>query len=234
MPGLQTVYQLQLADLERADVARRLREAEEGLGETQALRQAREKVRGEETTLARLRAHGKSLELELQSLTDKMTGGEKRLYSGDVRNPKELQDLQADLAQLRARRDALEDSFLSNLTESDENAERLERAQRAYEATQGAWEKDQERLGATVAGLRTALQRLNGRIAGLRAALPSALLEAYDDTCAKKGGRGVAAIRGGLCEGCRVAVPTRLVQHVRRAADIVRCDNCGRILCVPD
>jgi hypothetical protein len=234
MPGLQTVYQLQVADLERAEAARRLREAEEGLGETEELRRARERLQGEETALTRLRTRVRDLELELQGLTTKIASNEERLYGGDVRNPKELESLQADLVHLRHRRDTLEDKILTGLTESDESEERLKRARSEWETAHSAWEREQERLAAVIADLRSQLTRLDERIESLRGALPADLLEAYDDACRRKGGRGVAAIRGGLCEGCRVAVPTSLVQQLRRGDHIVRCGSCGRILCVAE
>lgn len=232
MPGLQTVYQLQLADLERAEVARKLREAEKGLGETDELRRSRADLERTESTLAQLRAHERNLELELKSLTEKITETEQRLYGGDVRNPKELASLQADLRHLRARREGLEDGALADLTELDEGQARLAKARLRWEAAHGRWEAEQARLEATLADLRAQLAGLDEKVAQLRAALPPALLEAYDEACRKKGGRGIAAIRGGLCEGCRVAVPTSIVQQVRRSDEPVHCDSCGRILCV--
>ena len=232
MPGLQTVYQLQVADLERADAGRRLAEAKKALGETAELRQARERVQREEANLTRLRTRVRDLELELKGLDSKIAATEQRLYGGEVGNPKELTNLQADLTHLRARRDSLEDDILLGLTGTDETEGRLQQARDLWARVQRAWEEDQARLKATVADLQARLSGLDERIASLRAALPVSLLEPYDETRCKKGGRGIAAIRGGLCEGCQVAVPTRLVQQVRRSNEITRCGSCGRILCV--
>jgi predicted nucleic acid-binding Zn-ribbon protein len=232
MPGLQTVYQLQVADLERADVARRLQEAEKGLGETEELRRTRDNLQRQEARLSRLRTQIRDLELELSSLTARITATEQRLYGGDVRNPKELASLEADLGHLRGRRERLEDSILMALTDSDESEVRLKQTQEEWQALHHAWEDDQARLRAAVASLRAQLARLDERIAGLRGALPASLLELYDDTRRKKGGRGIAAVRAGLCEGCRVAVPTSVVQQLRRGDETVRCGSCGRVLCV--
>ncbi len=232
MPGLQTVYQLQVADLERADAARKLQEAQKGLGETADLRQARDGLQREETTLAHLRARVRDAELELQSLTGKIAQAEQRLYGGEVRNPKELESLQADLAYLRGRRESLEDSILASLTEQDESEVRLRQARTRWEAAHGSWQEQQAQLQVTVAGLQEQLARLDERTARLRGALPASLLGLYDETCRKKGGRGIAAVRSGLCEGCRVSVPTSVVQQLRRSEEPMRCGSCGRILCV--
>jgi uncharacterized protein len=232
MPGLRTVYQLQTIELERADVARKLHEAEQRLGETDALRGARERLQQEERGLSHLRGQLRNEELELQTLTSKIKETERRLYDGDVRNPKELESLQADIAFLRQRRDGLEDSILADLSAVDDADVRLEAATTTLGTTESSWQQDQTGVQTSVAALRSRLARLDEQTADLRAALPAALLLQYDETCRKKAGRGIAAVRAGLCEGCRVVVPTSLVQQVRRGDDVVRCNSCGRILWV--
>jgi predicted nucleic acid-binding Zn-ribbon protein len=209
-----------------------LQEAEGGLGETEDLRQARADLQREESGLTTLRTRVRDLELEVKGLNGKASATEKRLYGGEVRNPKELASLQADLASLRARRDSLEDAILAGLTEMDEREARLRELRGRWQAVQSAWEVRQGELQASVSALRAQLVELDERIARLRAALPASLLEVYDEACRKKGGRGIAAIRGGLCEGCRVSVPTSIVQQVRGGEQIHRCTSCGRILCV--
>ncbi len=232
MPALQTLYQLQSAALERADAARRLQEAEKGLGESEALRRARQAREDEESGLTRLRTRVRDLELEVKGLSTKIADGEKRLYGGEVRNPKELASLQDELRSLRSRRDQLEDSILAGLEEVDARQARLERAQAEWDQVHGAWQEEQGRLERVVAELRVQVARLDERVANLREAIPASLLAQYDDLCRKKGGRGIAAVRGGMCEGCRVQVPTSVVQQVRRGDETVCCGSCGRILCV--
>lgn len=232
MPGLQTVYQLQVADLERAAVVGRLREAEKALGETDELARARATAQQEEQNLAQLRAQERSLDLEIKGLTARIAAGDERLYSGQVRNPKELASLQDDLRHQRSHRENLEDHLLTTMTQVDEGERRLQAARQRLSEVEQQWQESQAALQAQVTELRTQLEQLEERIDRLRAALPAPLLAEYDETCRKKGGRGIAAIRRGLCEGCRVSVPTSIVQQVRRSEGITRCNSCGRILCV--
>jgi len=232
MPGLLTVYQLQAADLERADVARRLQEAERALGETPELVQARAAVENEEQSLKRLRAQERDMDLEIKSLSGKITATEQRLYSGQVRNPKELEDLQADLRFLRSRRETLEDQLLSTIAEADEGQQTLQQTTQKRSEVERQWQESQAVLRARIDELRSQLAQLEERVASLRSALPAPLLAEYEEACRKKGGRGIAAIRRGMCEGCRVTVPTSVVQQVRRGPEMVRCNSCGRILCV--
>ena len=232
MPGLLTVYQLQGADLERAEVARKLQEAERAIGETPELVQARVAVENEEQNLKRLRAQERDMDLEIKGLSGKITAGEQRLYSGQVRNPKELEDLQADLRSLRSRRETLEDQLLATINDADESQQTLLQATQKRGEVEQQWQENQAGLRSRIEELRMQLAQLEDRVGALRSALPASLLAEYEETCRKKGGRGIAAIRRGMCEGCRVTVPTSVVQQVRRGPDMVRCNSCGRILCV--
>jgi len=230
MPSLQSVYQLQCAELERAEAARRLQEAERSLGESPELCRARRALEDEEARLSQLRARLRDLELELEGLTERIAEGEKRLYGGEVRNPKELENLQEELRSLRSRCSRLEDIILQGLDDSEKSEKRLSGLRAGWEKAQAAWQAQQGGLTGSMAGLKAQLAQLDERIAHFRATIPPPLLDEYDDLCRKKGGRGIAAIRGGLCEGCRVAVPTGMIQQVRRGDAVIRCGNCGRIL----
>jgi predicted nucleic acid-binding Zn-ribbon protein len=52
------------------------------------------------------------LEDEAQGLSDQATAADKRLYSGEVTSPKELQALQADVEQLRRHQRAVEEQAI--------------------------------------------------------------------------------------------------------------------------
>ena len=232
MPGLQTAYKLQVADLERAEAVRKLHVAEAGLGETAELKGARDGLQRAERDLSATRARVRDQELELKGLSSKITATEQRLYGGDVRNPKELEGLQADLRQLRARREHLEDLILTGLSETDEREARLSQARSDWEAIHSRWQQEQAQRQASVLELRAQVAALTERAQSLRSVLPAALLAEYDESCRKKGGRAISAIRRGLCEGCRVSVPTGVIQQVRRGDETLHCSSCGRILCV--
>jgi predicted nucleic acid-binding Zn-ribbon protein len=45
-----------------------------------------------------------------------------------------------------------------------------------------------------------------------------------------KGGRGIVAIKGGVCMGCHMILPAQFANKVRKGEDIVFCPYCSRIL----
>ena len=112
MSVLRQLYQLQLVDSEHDDKSRQLAMVNEGLGESEEVRRAAVAVAETEASLTDLRAQMRALELEVGGVNAKLKQNQDRLYSGRVRNPKELSNLQEEAAALRRRRSELEDREL--------------------------------------------------------------------------------------------------------------------------
>jgi predicted nucleic acid-binding Zn-ribbon protein len=52
----------------------------------------------------------------------------------------------------------------------------------------------------------------------------------FDRIIRNKGGRGIVAIKGGVCMGCHMILPAQFANDVRQGDDIVFCPYCSRIL----
>jgi uncharacterized protein len=68
--------------------------------------------------------------------------------------------------------------------------------------------------------------------AELASGLPADLLALYDKVRESSGGVGAAMLRQRRCEGCRLELAGSELSAVRAAKpqDVLRCDNCRRIL----
>ena len=109
-----------LAQLNEVDLAvdahkARLAEIAEAAREPVALVEARRGIARAESDLAHCRAVQTELEAAQNAVVEKLTRAETRLYGGGVRNPKELEDLQLDVAQLRRQLSQAEDNLLEAL-----------------------------------------------------------------------------------------------------------------------
>ena len=93
----------------------RLAEIAEAAREPAALIEARRGLARAESDLAHCRAVQTELEAVQNAVVEKLTRAETRLYGGGVRNPKELEDLQLDVAQLRRQLSQAEDNLLEAL-----------------------------------------------------------------------------------------------------------------------
>ena len=93
-----------------------LDDAEAHLGESEELhRRPSARARTGRRRCASARSAQKDVDLEADDLKAKITPAETKLYSGAIKNPKELTDLQADIDQLKRHLSAVEDRDLEAL-----------------------------------------------------------------------------------------------------------------------
>jgi predicted nucleic acid-binding Zn-ribbon protein len=230
MSVVSQLYRLQGVDSEHDEKCERLAQIEESLGESQDLLQARDAVAETEAWLAGQRAELRALELEIATLNDKLRKNQERLYSGRVRNPKELAGLQEEAAALRRRRAELEDEQLELMIAIEDQEAELAERQARLRQIESSWRDEQASLLAEKERLAQELDNLEEELQAMRARIPAADLALYDDLREHEGGRAVALLRRGICQGCGVDVPTTLARSVERGEGIHFCPICNRLL----
>jgi uncharacterized protein len=169
---------------------------------------------------------------EASSLEDKAAAEERRLYSGEVTSPRELQQLQADVDQLRRHRRSLEDRELEVM----ERRETFDSEVTALEERARALESEAERLNATLSGVESEIDAevSTERTARdeIAATVDAALLDDYEHRRERARGMGVARLNGNTCQGCHLAIPSVEAERIRKSppGTVAHCDNCGCIL----
>ncbi len=172
------------------------------------------------------------LEDDLAGTEARIADLERRLYSGVVTVPRELQAMQADLESLRRRRSTLEDDVLEAMA----TREPIDAEVASLEAERARLDGEGARLHAAVAEAQATIDaELAEEEARRRAAatgLPPDLTTLYEHLRARHGGVGAAPLVGARCGGCHLTLPATEVDRIRREPPeaLVTCDQCGRIL----
>ena len=230
MSVVKQLYLLQMVDREREDKSQRLGEVNDSLGESSELIQARQAVAETEEILADLRRRLRLLELEIAGVEAKLKKNQERLYSGRVRNPKELSNLQEEAAALRRRCAELEDTQLElMITIEEEEAEFSERQARLRQI-EATWRESQAHLLDEREQLELRLLELEEQREEMRARIATADLYEYDDLRARFGGLAVVLLKRGICQTCGVDVPTGVAREVERGEGLHYCPTCNRLL----
>jgi predicted nucleic acid-binding Zn-ribbon protein len=224
------LYELQQVDIEIESTSRRLKEIAVSLGESTELRRARKMVTEAEAFLAQCRATMQDLDLEVNGLSQKIEKNEQRLYSGRVTNPKELANLQEEVASLKRWREKKEEDLLEAMMATEEAEAALADAQAILTQVSESWRTNQGELADEQSRLQARLKKLGEQREALVAAVGPEDVASYERLRQRKGGRAVAAVEDGLCHGCRMNPPVSQVQHARSGNELVFCNNCGRIL----
>jgi predicted nucleic acid-binding Zn-ribbon protein len=225
------LYELQKLDTLWEKVRRRLTQLRTLLVESDELKAARQELATFEQEQQRWQAQQRTAELEAQSLAERITATEQQLMSGQVRNPKELAALQANVEALRRQRDAVEGQGVEALLKVEEGSNQVEQQRKRVQTIERKWTASQTELLNEEAKLKKAFMQCKKQRETLAAALGPVLLKRYEDLRQRKAGIAVAAIEREMCSACHVKVPTGVISAARsQGNDFVYCTSCARIL----
>lgn len=230
MTTAQMLYELQQVDQAIDAKSRRLEAIAAQLKESETLKQARSRLEQLQQRVTRIERTQLEQELELRGLADKLKAEERRLYSGRVKNPKELAGLQKEVRYLKRRHKEMEEQLLETMVAREEIQAQLDEAAAALDRLEAEWEAHQATLLDEQRQLQDELSDLTRRREELVARVGRAALDSYDHLRRTKG-IAVAPVQGGLCGGCQVAL-SAVDQQRARGEDLAYCGNCGRILVI--
>lgn len=171
----------------------------------------------------------KRIDDELRTLNAKSEREQNRLYSGSIVNPKELSNVQQEVANLKEQIDEKELALLEQL----EVVEKMKSDCDAVEA----------RLKVRVSEMKevkTEMDRLLAEITAARKFYQTDRIPVYEalsedarnlyDRVRQKHQVAVTILENGLCQGCRVELPSTDYERIVKSAKLERCTNCGRIV----
>lgn len=170
-------------------------------------------------------------EAALDDIQARLKRQESRLYGGGA-SPKELGALQQEIAHLQATRATQEESLLEAMMAAEQTQANIARLEAALRDAQTARERERVELTTRLDALVQRLSDLREQRTRHASACDTSALARYEAVRRSRGGRGVAEVRGGVCQACRVTVTPATLQKARSGAELVACPNCGRILYV--
>lgn len=226
----EPLYQLQSLDLELENGRRRVAEIQADLGPSEPLRQARQALIDAEEEHRGWVTQARSLELEIESLDNKISTSERRLYGGSVTNPKELSDIQEEVASLKRRRGGLEDELLEAMVYGEEAGATLERCRATLADTEAGWQADQAALQDEWHQLEARLAEARNEREQLSRTIVADDLALYDQIRTRYGPVAVTKLRDGVCGFCAVVPSSTKLKRIRGGRELLQCGNCARVL----
>lgn len=180
-----------------------------------------------------VRQEQQRFEDEAASIDEKIAKDNATLYGGTVTSPKELESLQHELAVLKERRDAFDESALEQMELAEPlDARAAELDQRRSDAAD-AVASAETAVTIAMAEVGAELDAATTDRATIAEAIDEALLAQYERIRASAGGQGVARLGpGGRCEGCHLTLPRVEFDALKHApaGEVHLCPECGRIL----
>lgn len=229
MSTLADLWALQITDVAIDATRQRLGEMEKQLGEGQELKSARAAEAEAQGELERCRATQQKLDGQIKDLAAQIRAAERDLMSGRVRNPRELEGMEANVAALQRRRSALETDALAAMMEVETWQAQLADRQAQRTSLDTAHRARQDAIRREAAQRLAELKALSARHSQQWEAVAPQDRDLYKNLRSRKGGRALAREQGGACQACGLMLSTGALQSVR-SGQRVFCPGCGRLL----
>jgi uncharacterized protein len=184
-----------------------------------------------ETEVRDLQREVKRLEGDVETVRARVTRDQGLLDSGSVA-AKQMTDLQHEMQSLARRQSDLEDQELELMEQLETAEAALAEAQDGQERVRAELQRAQQLRDDALADIADGTAQHEAARAEAAARIPTDLLALYERIRTQTGSTGAAVLRARQCQGCRIELFGKELAAVRNADphEVVRCDNCGRIL----
>ena len=224
------LYRLQQVDSQIDQIQLRLKAIQEVLDNDLELKASIERVDTLEKKCREAERVLQQAEADVEKQRTKIEQTEASLYGGRVHNPKELQDLQKDVASLKRHFETLEERQLEAMLSLEGAEKELTSAQAAFERVK-ADRGDQARdLAKESDSLRRDRERLNSERKAVMGDLAAPLVGVYEHLRQQRRGIAVTTLSDGSCAACGTTLTASQQQSARSTSQLFNCPTCGRIL----
>lgn len=224
------LFRLQKLDSATDRAKSRLDEIDRILSDTQIVQRAKKKHE-------KAQEHAKKIRIKLHQIEDKVEAqrikrktNQASLFSGKIKNPKELQDLQMESEALKRYISQLEDEQLEAMFAHEEAVEVEEKAQKELQQAKGTAAEENAALLGEKSKLEEDLARIIREKEAVLQSISPETLKLYQKLRKLKRGSAVAAVSDGGCSICGQALTPADLQSIRASNQLVFCPSCGRIL----
>jgi len=225
-----SLYRLQQIDSQIDRLQARLQAIQQALEDDSELRLATEKAREAEAHFQSAEKALEQADSELKNHHIKIQQTESSLYGKSAHTPKELQDLQNEVAALKRYRAVLEDRLLEAMQVSETVAAERQLAQANLEAAQDRRETQIEQLQEEQNMLHSDAERSTTERNAVAEAIPTTELGIYEQLRQQRRGIAVATITDKSCSACGSSLSAGQIQSARSSSSLLLCPSCGRIL----
>jgi predicted nucleic acid-binding Zn-ribbon protein len=230
MSQSSNLYRLQQIDSQLDLAQTRLQEIETALRENAALQRALEDHRAAEENLKGEQQTLYHAEVAVGDQRIKIEQSESMLYSGKVKNPKELQDLQNEVAALKRHLTVLEDRQLESMLTVEEAESTLKNASIVLDDTRARSSENQSRLRGEQSSLVVQVQRLEIERQAAASAIQPQDIDLYEQLRKQRRGVAITRIADKTCSACGTTLTPALIQSAHSPNQLTRCPSCSRIL----
>ena len=180
MSQTKQLYDLQEVDSDIERVTEALQQLEVKLNDNAELLQAKSEFEQEKNDFQELQKKQQALEWEIDDIRSKIDPMQKKLYSGSVKNPKELMGMQEEVNLLTKKVNQKEDSALELMSEAEGSQVKLDKTRQQVEELEKQWREKEKVLLAEKDELETQLSNARSSRESLIPTIDPTALDLYE------------------------------------------------------
>jgi len=189
-------------------------------------------VREVKAGVKELQVGKKELEIESESLLEAIAKYEKQQF--EVKTNVEYQALQKEINDRKIENSRIEDRILEVMEKVDEKERLARSSEQALTREREKLAEEEKRVAEEVAKLDARINDLKGDRDTLLPGISEGILRKYQRIFANKRDTAVVPLVNYVCGGCHMRLPPQIANNVRKADELVICENCSRILYWPE
>ncbi len=230
MTNAKELYSLQELDLVLERIQCETDKAQSELSSASGIQELETALQEEGERLRQVQSNHKNQQLEVESVRERSVRLDDQLYSGAVSNPRDLESLEQEAGNARAAVERYDAELLDLSVQAEESQLNRDSLERQLNETNSAWQSRQAELQGEIERNAAEREAVGAQRDQLASTLDPASLQMYHGLRRSKKGLAVAKVERGLCQACRMSLPTQQLQKVRRGQITVLCSSCGRML----
>ena len=230
MSRASSLYRLQQLDIELMNSHERVEEIEQILEDDKEVIRLRGVLENNETELKTAQTAHSTARHDVDTQRAKIERTEKTLYGGFVQNPKELQERQQEAESLRRYLVTLEDRLLEAMIHLDEKQEERDTADEALTRALDNQAHQHKDLNLELESLSAKIERQNAEREAALASVDQDDQTQYEALRKRLSGKAIVLVHEGSCSACGLVLAHSVQQSIRSGSELIRCNQCGRIL----
>jgi predicted nucleic acid-binding Zn-ribbon protein len=230
MNPVAQLFNLQKTDIDLDRIENRFQQLEAEINADQSVKNAEQKLLKAKNKQVVLSQALRTIEENVKHIQIKIEITDKKLYSGSIKAPKELQDLQTELTMNKSKLKSLEEDELQAMIDCEQHEIDFKQCEENLSAIRAESTVKHSLALGEKCQLSQEKDRLLRERNAIQSSIPNDIIELYLRLKKNKHGLAVSIIADNNCERCGASITPAMVQTVRSMKEIVQCPSCGRIL----
>ncbi|HWS24595.1 MAG TPA: hypothetical protein VN226_09220 [Anaerolineales bacterium] len=226
----RSIFHLQLLHTAVLKLKDQLQDLKKLLDDDSGMRRQEINLKAARGLLIKHEQEQKKLISESEQLSLSIRDHENRLYSGKVKTPKEMVELEHELKNQRARLKELEDLEFNNLSTYEDLTGKLEQVTVEFQAYVARHEQDMQEWSQHAAELNENISIQTLAINELKSQIPAEIISHFERLLLSKNQIAVCLIEEDCCAVCGTLLSKQVVISSRSAEIPNTCPTCNRML----